>query len=213
MKRTLCILFLLCVGFFAFTAVPTAIIKEVNGKVEIKQPGKNWETAAVNTEIQKGTIISTGFKSKAVLDLGYSYITVKALTRMKLEELLEREDTVQTEIYLNFGKVSAEVKTSDEKKQDFKLNSPVSTAAVRGTRLEYEMYSVMVQEGLLIFLNKLNQKRYVGKGEGSFTVGFGLPNTTRDIKNADFWVSPFTGDELFPVNTGPESTGSIAIEW
>ncbi|MBN2536226.1 MAG: FecR domain-containing protein [Spirochaetales bacterium] len=212
MKRTLCILLLLCAGVFIFAA-PNAVIKEIKGKVEIKQPGKGWETAAINTEIQKGTIISTGFKSNAILDLGYSYITIKALTRMKLEELLEREDTVQTEIYLNFGKVSAEVKTSDVKKQDFKLNSPVSTAAVRGTRLDYGIYSIHVKDGLLIFLNKLNQKRYIGKGEGSFTLRFDLPDTTKDTKNEDFWVSSFTGDELFPVNQGPDSTGSIELEW
>jgi hypothetical protein len=212
MKRVLCILILLGVVFFAFAA-PTAVIKEVNGKVEIKQPGKAWEKAIINMEIQKGTTISTGFKSKAVLDLGDSYITVKALTRMKLEELLEREDTVQTEIFLNFGKVSAEVKKSDVKKHDFKLNSPVSTAAVRGTKLDYTVFSVFVMDGFVYILNKLNQKRYLYKGEGSITFGFDLPATMKDLKDADFWVTVFTGNELYPVNPGPDSTGSIAIEW
>lgn len=212
MRRTLCILILLSVGIFAFAA-PTAILKEVTGKVEIKQSGKGWETAVINAEIQKGTIISTGFKSKAVLDLGDSFITVKALTRMKLEELLEREDTVQTEIYLNFGKVTAEVKTSEVKKHDFKLNSPVSTAAVRGTTLDRAVFHVFVEDGGVYIINRLGQKRYIFKGEGSYVVGFNLPVTMKDTKNLDFWVSPYTGDELFPVNTGPKSTGSIEIEW
>jgi hypothetical protein len=212
MKKALCIFFLLCIAVAVF-AIPTAIIKEITGKVEIKKPGGNWETVAVNAEIQKGTTISTGFKSKVILDLGDSFITVKALTRMKLEELLEREDTVQTEIYLNFGKVSAEVKTSEKKKHDFKLNSPVSTAAVRGTKLDYDMFSVRVGSGFVLLLNKLNQKRYIYKGEGSKTTGYEIPATMKDTKDIDFWVSAITGDDLFPVNTGPDSTGSIKVEW
>jgi hypothetical protein len=164
-------------------------------------------------EITKGTTISTSFKSEAVLDLGSSYITVKALTRMKLEELLDREDTIQTDIYLNFGKVSAEVKTTDNKSHDFKLKSPVSTAAVRGTKFDYDMFSVMVEKGIVLFLNKINQGRSIRKGGASFTTGFDLPDTMKDIKNWDFWVSPTTGDALFPVNTGPDSTGSLDIEW
>lgn len=211
MKRILSVLLLLILVFTAFAK--TAIIKEVKGKVKIKLPGKSWELAEANTEITKGTVISTGFKSQAILDLGDSFITVKALTRMKLEELLEREDTVQTDIYLNFGKVSAEVKSSDEKEHDFKLKSPVSTAAVRGTRLEYNMFSVFVVNGLVEFINELNQKRFISQGGGTFTVGFNWPANMEETQKGDFWVSASTGDELFPVNTGPDSTGTIEITW
>ena len=47
-----------------------AVIKEVSGKVEIKAPAKDWESATEGMEISTGTIISTGFKSQALLDLG-----------------------------------------------------------------------------------------------------------------------------------------------
>jgi hypothetical protein len=194
-------------------AAPVAIIKEVKGKVKIKHPGQGWETAAADMELKKGTTISTSFKSEAILDLGSSYITVKALTRMKLEELLEREDTVQTDIYLKFGKVSAEVKGAEEKKHDFKLKSPVATAAVRGTRFDFTVLSVVVHEGIVLFLNKLGQGRSISAGGKSFTAGVDLPGTMDEIKTEEFWVSPTTGDDLFPVNTGPDSTGDLEIEW
>ena len=212
MKKTLCTFLLLCMAVIAFGA-PTAVIKEIQGKVKIKLPGQVWEAAVVDMEIKKGTVISTSFNSEAVLDLGESYITVQALTRMTLEELLERDDTIQTDIYLKFGKVSAEVKSSDEKKHDFKLKSPISTAAVRGTKLVYDMFSVWVESGFINFLNLLNQKRTIQQGGGSFTIGFDLPDTMKDTKNKDFWVSPTTGDELYTVNTGPDYTGTIVVEW
>ncbi|MBN2442527.1 MAG: FecR domain-containing protein [Spirochaetales bacterium] len=212
MKKIFCIIILLSVVCAAFAA-QTATIKEINGKVKIKLPGKDWEIAAVNMEISKGTTISTSFKSEAVLDLGSSYITVKPLTRMKLEELLEREDTIETDIYLNFGKVSAEVKTAGDKTHDFKLKSPVSTAAVRGTKFDYDMFSVLVENGIVFFMNKINQGRSITKGGKSFTGSFDLPGTMKELKTLEFWVSPTTGDALFPVNTGPDSTGSLEIEW
>jgi hypothetical protein len=212
MKKIFCILLLLGVVFMTF-AVPVATFKDVKGNVKIKHPGQNWEIAVVNMELKKGTTISTSFKSEAVLDLGKSYITVKALTRMKLEELLEREDTVQTDIYLKFGKVSAEVKGAEEKKHDFKLKSPVATAAVRGTKFDFTVVSVVVHEGVVLFLNKLGQGRSISAGGKSFTSGYDIPGTMNEIKTGEFWVSPTTGEDLYPVNPGPDSTGNIEIEW
>jgi len=212
MKRLFFLLLFLSLVCAAF-AQSGAVIKEIKGKVKLQAPGKEWVTAEINMEVKKGTVVSTGFKSQAVLDLGRSFVTVAALTRMTLEELLERDDVVETDIYLKFGKITAEVKTSDDKKHDFKLKSAVSTAAVRGTKLVYDAYSVYVEHGNIFFLNKLNQKRLVVQGGGSFTAGFGYPDSMADTKNGDFWVSPSTGEKLFPVNPGPSSTGTIEIIW
>ncbi len=44
-------------------------IKTVNGKVEIKEPGKAWVKAEKGGIIPEGSVISTGFKSNAELDL------------------------------------------------------------------------------------------------------------------------------------------------
>ena len=47
-------------------------------------------------DIKPGTVISTGFKSTAVIDTGSSEIFVKQLTRMSLEELSKSGSTVKT---------------------------------------------------------------------------------------------------------------------
>jgi hypothetical protein len=212
MKKIVWILLLLLIVYTSFGAA-NAVVKEIKGKVQIKLPGKEWENAITGMAIDKGTMISTGFKSQAVLELGKSYITVEALTRMKLEELLEREDVVQTDIYLNFGKVSAEVKKTEDKAQDFKLKSPISTAAVRGTSFVYDMFTLYVQAGIVDFINTLNQKRSIGEDGGSFTIGIDLPGTEKEVNVQIFTVSSSTSDALLPANLGPESTGSLVVDW
>jgi hypothetical protein len=213
MKRGIFTGMFLFILLFSLFPAKQIVIKDTRGKVEVKLPGEKWQAAKENMEITKGTIISTGFKSEAVVDLGNAFVTVKPLTRMKLEELLEREDTIQTDIFLNFGKVTAEVKSGEGIKQDFTLKSPVSTAAVRGTRIVYDTYSVTVTDGFADFLNRLNQKRRIVAGEGSFTLGFDLPATPRAAKRKTFWVSATTGEDLFPLNRGPSATGDILVIW
>jgi len=110
--------------------------------------------------VSKGTVISTGFKAEATLSLGDSLVVVSQLTRMRLDELIEKEGTVNTELYLDVGKVTAEVKTTAGKKNDFRLRSPVSTAAVRGTVIEFSPDTVTLVEGVcdLVQFNT-NKKR------------------------------------------------------
>ena len=194
-------------------AASDAVIKDIKGKVQIKAPGRSWEAATENMKIQSGTTISTGFRSGAVLDLGASFVEIKALTRMTLEELLESDEVVKTDIYLNFGKVSAEVETETGKEQEFRLRSPVSTAAVRGTRLEYTMYKVKVIRGKVAASNKYKQKRMVTKGEETLIKKKAQPASLKKEKRKKFWVSPKTGQPLYPVKPGPSATGNVIIEW
>ena len=90
-------IFLLAGPLFAATE---AVIKEVVGRVELRHPGREWEPAAAGMLLQKGTVISTGFNASAILEMGQAELFVKQLTRMELRELLQREDTQTTQIYL-----------------------------------------------------------------------------------------------------------------
>ncbi len=64
-------------------------ISKVSGKVEIKKPGGNWVKAVKGNTIPQGSLISTGFKSTANLDLsGTSTIYIKQLTRMSVDKLV-----------------------------------------------------------------------------------------------------------------------------
>ena len=169
-----------------------AVVKEASGKVEILAPPRSWTAVQVGMAVPIGATISTGFNSRAVLDLGNAVLTVSPLTRMRIEELIEQEGTVRTDLYLRVGKVRAEVKTAAGLEQDFKLRSPVSTAAVRGTDLGYDGYNVEVYDGNVVYFNLLGQSRSYGAGEGGGGTGYGTPGSGGDGKEAGAGVNPYT---------------------
>jgi hypothetical protein len=189
MKKILLICFFLLLGTLLFSQVH-AVIKEVSGKVEIKATGDSWIPAEEGMELLAGYFISTGFRSQAVLELGPSQLIVKQLTRMELEELIEKEDTISTRLNLRVGKVRANVQSTEGLRQNFILRSPVSTAAVRGTSFEYDGENLKVFEGTVAFTNLLGQRRTVKAGERSRTLGYSLPRTGEEIKDLLTMVFP-----------------------
>lgn len=192
MKRIVFICALLCLAVTFASAQNEAVVKEASGKVEILVGQRSWTAATVGMAVPVGATISTGFNSRAVLDLGNALLTVSPLTRMRLDELIEQEGTVKTDLYLRVGKVRAEVKTAAGLRQDFKLRSPVSTAAVRGTGLGYDGYSVEVYEGNVVYFNLLGQSRSYGAGEGGGGTGYGTPGSGGDGKEGGAGVNPYT---------------------
>jgi hypothetical protein len=192
MKKTIIICILFCLAAAFASAQNEAVVKEMSGKVEIMAPPRGWTAAQVGMSMPLGATISTGFNSRAVLDLGNALLTVSPLTRMRLEELIEQEGTVRTDLYLGVGKVRAEVKTAAGLRQDFKLRSPVSTAAVRGTDLGYDGYGVEVYEGNVVYFNLLGQNRSYGGGESGGGTGYNTPGSGGDGKEAGAGVNPYT---------------------
>ena len=128
-----------------------ATLTEPTGKVEVKAPGGNWTAAAVGTKVAMGASISTGFSSSALLDLGTSTLRVAPLTRMQLVDLVARQGSVSTSLFLKVGKVHAEVKKVEGLRQSFTLKSPQATAAVRGTEFDFDGLTVNVINGVVQF--------------------------------------------------------------
>lgn len=192
MKKYILTGILLVLAASLFAANITAVVKDISGKVEIMVPGGSWQKAAAGMEIEEGCSISTGFKSEAVLELGPSQLVVKQLTRMKLEELVEKEGTISTGLNLRVGKIKAEVRTTEGLRQDFKLTSPVSTAAVRGTSFEYDGVNLTVTEGTVVFTNLLGQGRSVQAGEISRILGTGLPQSSEELNALLASIDPST---------------------
>ncbi len=156
------ILFVLCVSLLtAFDAKITA----VKGKVEVKQSGGTWRPAKQGLEVKKGTVISTGFKSELTLKIDGSVIVVKPLTRLKVEDIAKKGESVNSEIFVNLGAISANVKAKSTKRVKFKVKTPVATASVRGTS------GIISADGQLIgftgtwaYTNNLGQKAAVKSG-------------------------------------------------
>jgi hypothetical protein len=217
MKKIGIIFILTSFSLIPLFAQSSAVIKEITGKVEVQAPGGPWTSAAVGMSISRGTMISTGFGSRALLDLGNAVLDIQPLTRLRLEELIQKEGTVQTDLFLRVGKVKAEVKSIAGLQQDFKLRSPVSTAAVRGTDFGYDGFDVVVFDGNVLYLTLLGQKRSYSSDEGGGSDGYDTPPSGGDEKNSNSGVNPYTagaGGESgsrIPAGTGLTLTGSITV--
>lgn len=145
MKKTVFILILLLAAVSAFAL--NAKVLDVVGKVEIQLADGNWEAIAPGTVLGPGTVLSTGFKSEAVISIDETTINVKALTRLTIEKLYEQEGNKASSFYLDAGALSADVKSAEDKKVSFKVKTPAVTASVRGTAGDLTVNSLVGTSG------------------------------------------------------------------
>ena len=132
---------------FSFAAsTDVAIVNSVVGKVEV-QVNDAWIQVKNGDILSSGSVISTGFKSSAVLYIGASLIEVRALTRLTIEEIREQNQNYNTTMFLDAGSIKADIKKSENKRVGFKVRTSVATASVRGT--SGEIYS----DGTLVCLS------------------------------------------------------------
>ena len=159
------------------SAQMTASFTEVNGKVEIRAAGStDWIEATPGMDVDAATMIATGFNASAALRMGDSIVRVEQLTRMEFEGILEQEDAVETRLNLNVGRMSAQVRSSDGRSQNFQVRSPISTAAVRGTDFVYDGEQITVSQGAVVLVNQNNQQQPVTAGQQSTTTGTEPPS-------------------------------------
>jgi len=153
MKHITIFLLLLLVTVLAFAQNSGAYIREMSGTVELKLPNSaNWVPAKVGDRIGETTIISTGFKSSAVLSVGNSTLIVRALTRLSLETLINQNETETVNIGLSTGRIRADVKPPAGSKTSFSVQSPAATASVRGTVFDMNTVTIQVHEGSVAFV-------------------------------------------------------------
>lgn len=166
MKRTIiCIVLVVLVATIGWSQ---AEFRAVNGKVEVRPAGGGaWTLAEEGMSVDNDTMISTGFNATATIAMGASTVEIEQLTRMVFEEIVERSDSVETRLNLNVGRMSAQVRSSDGRSQDFRVRSPISTAAVRGTGFSFDGEELEVDEGEVALVNNFGQRRSVAQGETS----------------------------------------------
>jgi hypothetical protein len=199
-------------------AVETSL-KEITGKVEVKLPGKAWQVGKVGMAITKGTTISTGFKSVAVFSIGKTIVTCRPLTRLTIEEIIEKQDTVGAECYLQVGKMRAEVDKPEGGKVDFTVKSPVATASVRGTVFEFDGLNLDVERGTVVYGISGALVRSFTAGEGTGIDARGQPLSAKEDAENKIAVPSSTNPIVVPptVNEagGAESeskTGAVLID-
>ncbi len=192
MNRNTALLLLLIAGTFPLLALDGQVVT-VTGKVEYQVQSGIWKPLRAGDPITSGTMISTGFKSEATVKLGASILTIKPLTRMSLTQLVEKEETVNTELYLEVGNVKAEVNSFNNKKNGFTVKSPVATASVRGTVFEMGD-QLVVRQGSVLYVSALGQGRIGKAGEQLKLFGESVTSPVTNLQ---------TEMETIPLSTTP----------
>ncbi|OQY34418.1 MAG: hypothetical protein B6241_04765 [Spirochaetaceae bacterium 4572_59] len=199
MKHGLILFFLSIVLIFPLMAEDILLV-DIMGKVEIKQPGQGWTPASEGLSLSLKTQISTGFNSKAVLDMGNSRTTIQPLSRLRIEDVKAGGKEPRTSLFLGAGSIHAEVKKSDSRMINFSISTPVATAAVRGTVFDVSTQFLKVDDGVVLFESG-GYYMYVKKG-GFSAVRDGLMGNpvsdpydnamSKRVVSADF--SKYTGN-------------------
>jgi hypothetical protein len=142
-----------------------AVIREIRGTVEVKGPeAADWSPAQPGQGIARAAVVSTGFKSTAVIGIGNSVLTVQPLTRLTVEELTEEGDSERVNLNLRTGRIRAEVRPPAGGKTEFVVRSPTATASVRGTVFEFNGIQLRVDEGRVHLRGNDRGGIYVGAG-------------------------------------------------
>jgi len=130
----------------------SGVIKELNGTVELKLPGsRDFVPAKTGDLISQDTVISTGFKSGALIEAGSAVITVRPLTSLTFKEISSDTKGENLNMNLRAGRVRAELSPPAGTKASMSVSSPVATASARGTRFDFDTRNIYVEKGAVAF--------------------------------------------------------------
>ena len=158
------------------TGTLSGYITDLSGTVELKAAGQtDYVPAKAGDAVSSNTIISTGFKSTALITVGSTVLTVRPLTRLSLSEISASAGTEKINVSLQTGRVRVDVKPPAGTKASMSVSSPMATASVRGTSFEFDTQSLTVLEGTVAFQGAAGQTMMVGAGASSDINSGGKP--------------------------------------
>ncbi|MFP4510986.1 MAG: FecR domain-containing protein [Spirochaetaceae bacterium] len=213
-------LFLLVAAFAS--AQPVVVVEEVEGRVEVQRPGQSgWQSIGVGDEIPQEARISTGFRSTARLAVGRdATVTVRALTRLTINEVIEQEGAERSDMTLEIGRVRGEVRSASDRQTQFELRSPTATASVRGTTFDFDGEQLIVEEGVVSFKAEDGREHQVAGGEEIETDGVtppDPPSQSRAERSAVSHVTPSGSGPQAPTPrrepAGVSGTATVILVW
>jgi hypothetical protein len=122
--------------------------------VEIREPGGVWTAASEGQVISTQSMISTGFGARARLSAGGMELNLQPLTRVTIDSLTQDGDVPRTAVSLQAGRVRSTrppAARSTRRSVDFRVSTPVATAAVRGTDFYVSPDKLVTSEGLVVY--------------------------------------------------------------
>jgi len=207
MKRGLFLLLLLAINvlcvFSQNSRRMSGTIRELTGEVELKRnEASDFVRAKAGDTVAADTVVSTGFKSTAIIDVGSSSITVRPLTRLTLAEIQSVSDTETLNMKLQTGRIKVDVKPPAGTKTSCSVQGPSSTASVRGTKFEFDTFNLKVNEGIVAYKGNRGMSVLVPAGK------------TSSINADDKAVDPYEDDvsETSKSLRGGQGQANIEIE-
>jgi hypothetical protein len=166
MKKNILVFILMITGMCVFAQNGT--IKEMSGTVELKAPGaSDFMPAKAGDKVSRQTVVSTGFKSTALIEVGGAVLTVRPLTRLTLTEISASMNQETLNLNLQTGRVRVEVNPPAGGKAVMSVKSPIATASVRGTSFDFDTRGIYVTRGKVSFQGNRGAGVLVSEGFAS----------------------------------------------
>ena len=193
------------------------VIKQVNGTVEIKRAGETaYVSAQAGDQVSENTVISTGFRSFAVIEVGGAVIQVQPVTRLTLTEIRALGSEESLQMNLRAGSVRVDVTPPAGSRSNTRVQSPNASASVRGTSFYFDTRSLHVTQGTVLFNGNRGYTIQVNAGSGT-AVGWNgtasAPQYTAGYQDTSpvGWDSS-TGETGGAVLSGPGSV-DVGVEY
>ena len=171
MKKKIGITIVLCaVQLFCAALVfgQNGVIRELTGTVELKRAGQAaFVPAKAGDTVAQDTVVSTGFKSTAIIAVGSAVLTVRPLTRLSLAEISSSAGSESINVSLQTGRVRVDVDPPAGTRTNASVRGPSATASVRGTSFEFDTREVKVLKGVVAFKSRKGGTMLVGAGSSS----------------------------------------------
>jgi len=175
----------LLIGTATLGFAQKAVIKDLTGTVELKLSGSSdFIPASVGAEVAQNTIISTGFKSTALVQAGSAVITVRPLTRLTFTEIQALQETENLSMNLQTGRVRVDVNPPAGAKASLSISSPTATASVRGTSFEFDTRNLRVNSGTVAFMGKWGYQVTVQEGRTSVVTASGTASAPQVVSGS-----------------------------
>ena len=166
MKKNIFAILMVLTALNAFAL--NGVITEISGEVEVKNPGSSDFTAAsVGEQLNQAAVISTGFNSTALIQVGSALLTVRPLTRLTLAEIQAASGEETLNLNLQAGRVRVDLNPPSGTRATMSVSSPNATASVRGTSFEFDTRNIQVFSGSVGFRGKQNRETRLGAGSGA----------------------------------------------
>ena len=176
------------------------VILELSGTVELRHAGAaDFSAASIGDQLFEDTVISTGFSSNALIEIGSTIINVRPLTRLNLTEISASSGVENININLQAGRVRVDVSPPAGTRASMTVTSPSATASVRGTGFYFDGRNLRVDNGVVGFSGRRGYEIPVGSGfissvqnnnsaGSSFYTGTG----SSQMAGSDSWFTPGT---------------------